>query len=486
MSQQLEYCPQGVEYVIAILNESTDFIVYDDADIDGIISGKKCRKFLDYFHKPYETYINSLRQHGFKFPREEWHKWRGKTVFFVDAGMKREELQELVDFGISIINIDHHDIEYDELIYYEGQSAKGVIINNNYKFEPKQFNFLSGAGVVYYTLANICNVFTQDDRALVGLTLLSDIRELSEPLAKQLLHETYTTKSPYLQYLVDITKPEKDWGFGEITLNRNYIEYTFNPKINALMRCNHNWEVIELFEGRYPHSEARMSAVRARQKETVKDIKRNLHVEEYSHLFFCTIPHDFEPFTGLDITTLVGLTASEFVNQGKTTILAVLDDYGKVVRGSLRGLAHDVNYLKTIRELNVRAEGHHGAFGILDFNNCNIEEFNERVKKAEEGYTERKYAGRLYETNNLSYFITTPFFAQMADYNNYVRDYERLYIRFTGSEEQVLRKTIGRKIDFTIDGVPVQAFDSELTVEEGLILPITERTNYKSLFLRKR
>lgn len=483
------YSPKGVEHVKDILSRSVFFMVYDDPDIDGVIAGEETRRFLDYFKQPYVYYINENRQHGFKIPKERWEELKGITVLLVDAGMKKEQLVELVNFGINVINIDHHYIEYDELVVYENEqnNCKGVIINNNYSFEPQEYRFLSGAGVVYYTFKAISNIYTDEDKALVGLTLISDIRDLSSDLAKQFLWYTYTVRTPYMQNLIDLTKPTKDWGFGEITLNRNYIDFTFNPKINALFRCNYGDEVIDFFRGNYPYTSERLEAVRDVQNTVVRDVLESTTIEEYSNLYFCTIQDSFRSLTGVDITNVVGLSCSRLVDKGKTTILLVLNDKGQVKRGSLRGKCHDVDYLQLLKSMGVKAEGHAGAFGILEYSMGTVDtaELNKQIALLEQGYEQRKYKGRVFQTNNLSFFVNSAKFHQMAEYNSYVRDNERLYIQYTGDISCVETTTRGKKIEHKVDGITVHCFDEALSVANDLLLPVIERSSYKAIYLRR-
>lgn len=482
------YCPQGLIHVINILNKTNESVVYHDPDIDGIISGILVERFLDKYNKPYEYVINSLRQHGMKIPKEEWHKYVGKTFFVVDAGMSKELLIEMVDYGINVINIDHHHISYNELVHYQSNNGcEGVLVNNNYHFEPTDWNFLSGAGVVYYTIQNICGIFGDEEEALVGLTLLSDVRDLSTTHAKELLWKTYSVRTPYLAYLVDVTAPERNYGFGSFVFDRNYVDYTFSPKINASLRCGLEHEIVELFRGRYPYDESRLSAIRDLQNRLAGELMSDIKQYTYSDLVVGTIPSTYINTAGVDITTLVGLTCSKIVSkENKTAIILVLNEDGTIKRGSLRGKCHDVDYLYLLRSQGVRAEGHAGAFGILEMSNdVDFNMINNLIAEKEFGYTTRKYEGRIHEVSNLAFFVSSDMFNEIANYNNYVRDYERIYLKYTGGLEGVERNFYGKKIEYTIDGITVTCFDEELTLSTDLLLPLTERGQYKNIFMHR-
>lgn len=479
------YIPKGIKHVSDILSKSTRFLVYYDPDIDGAVAGELSRRFLDRFGKIFGYYINDNRQHGFKLNDEQINMLIGTTIMVVDASMTRAEVEMLVDRGVNVINIDHHNIDEDELVFYEKDGVAGVIINNNYSFEPEEYKFLSGAGVVFCVINAMFPKFFQDEEeALVGLSLLSDIRPLETPYAKHLLHKLYTTDTPFLQYLISITRSERDYGFGEIVLDRNYVDFTFSPKVNALFRLNKGEEAISVFRGTYQGSKGSLDVYRNIQNAVVDEIEKELQGVELSNLICKSVHQSIQIPYGYSVTNFIGLACSRVKNVGKTTLLYVRDNQNRVLRGSVRGLCEDVPYLQVFRSFGVVAEGHEGAFGVieLDLEKVNLEKLNQEIARLEEGYTERKYDGRLLDVNNLSFFMNSKRCNEIAHYNNYVRDQQRIYLRYTGDSYK--KEQFGKKIEYKIDGVAVNCFDENLTPANGLILPIFERRHYKSLFLK--
>ena len=131
--------------------EMPPLLVYGDPDIDGLISLRNLKTFLEseLNLKSVSYYCNSNRAHGFMLDLNSIE--RGTIIFAVDFAITREEIKNIVDSGFDIISIDHHDVE-DEFIYYMGEDNYGVVINNQYPFEDSEWSFQSGAGVLWHVL----------------------------------------------------------------------------------------------------------------------------------------------------------------------------------------------------------------------------------------------------------------------------------------------------------------------------------------------
>lgn len=481
------YTPRGIAEVGQVLSLSDDFLVYYDPDIDGGVSGRLACQFLDAFQKSYSVYINENRMHGFKLTQSDVASLRGKTVIVVDAGMTRAELEWITDSGVNVINIDHHHINEKEFVFVTSKltGAQGVIINNQYDFEPEKWRFLSGAGVVFFVVNSLYpNLFGNDEKALVGLTLLSDVRPLGSDEANEFLTVTYTHASPLVNYLIDLTKPDFDFGFGVQTFDRNFIDYTFSPKINSLFRLNKGYEAIKVFNGSYTEK-ADLDVYRAVQNIICEDILRNLEGVSGSNLEVQSVPHDLAlTHQNYSITNCVGLAASKHLTATNRTTLLYVEKDGQVLRGSVRGLCEDVDYLDIFRSFGFDAEGHAGAFGVKGFDKTSVDlvGLNEAIATAEHGYAERKYTNRVLEVNNLNFFMSSRNVA-VANYNNFVRDSSRVLLKYTGSS--IVETKRGKMTEFTVDGVKVMSFEEGLTPLNGLIMPLQERGKYINFYLKK-
>lgn len=482
----VKYQPRGLAEASQILGKSDYFLIYYDPDIDGAVSGELFRRFLTKFNKKHIFHINENRTHGLRLTDAQLTSLKGATIVLVDAGLTREELLYVLSKGVNIINIDHHHLDYTELVSHTdvNTGAQGVIINNQYPFEPEEQRYLSGAGMVFYfILAMYPDLCTKEEEALVGLSLLSDIRPIENPLAQAFLHTTYTYQSPYMSYLLNATKNDRDFGFGVPTLDRNFIDYTFSPKVNALFRLNRGMDAIQLFMGTYTNFE-NLDVNRRIQNAIVDTIVENLEGDDHSSMIFKSVPSDLKLNYRFELTNFIGHACSRVKNSGKTTFLSVKEG-GKVKRGSVRGQCDDVDYLQIFRDHGFVAEGHRNAFGVIsvDYERVDFESLNNAIALAEHGYAERKYAGRVLEVSSLDFFLRSSN-VYLAERNNYVRDQYRTYLKYTGNS--VERQERGKVVDFVIDGISVTSFDKELTIENALILPIKERGAYINFFLKQR
>lgn len=479
------YKPTGVKEASVILGMSNKFIIYYDPDIDGAVSGELIRRFLVKFKRPFLTYINENRAHGFKMTEEQIDKAKGYTIFVVDSLMTEEEIVYLTSRGLNIINIDHHHLKETEFVYHtdEVTGCKGVIINNQYPFEPEEYRFLSGAGVIYYVLQRLVKgLCGLDEKLLVGLSLLSDIRPLESPIAKDFLYTTFNHQSALSEHLISCVKDGYDFGFGEQTFDRNFIDFTFSPKVNSLFRLNKGSQAMNLFAGMQVDP-LEMTVNRNIQNAVRDAIIDNLEGHEYSNLIFKWVDKSLEmPYTG-EISNFIGVACSKVMNGGKTTILFVRDN-GKITRGSLRGACDDVDYLAILNRNGFVGVGHKNAFGIvdMDWDVIDMEKVNQEIADAEDGYLQRKYKGRILEVNDLSFFVRGKH-VNIAEINNYVRDNQRYYIKYVGNN--IERYQRGKAIEFTVDGLKVLSFDEELNLKDDLILPLIERGKYINFYMKK-
>ena len=196
----------------------------------------------------YSYYVNENRYHGFAIPVE---KLKGYLVISSDFTIQKNEVENLVNNDIVLLSTDHHECQ-NEFIDVKGETAEGIVINNQYPFEPEEDRYLSGAGVFYELICSLYPEFKSNEReALVGITLLSDIREIENNKARAYLKKTYTsdTETGYANYLVT-SVIENDYGFGLPKLDRNFIDFNLSPYINSLLRFNQKDRAVEFILGR--------------------------------------------------------------------------------------------------------------------------------------------------------------------------------------------------------------------------------------------
>lgn len=461
----------GVELVKEFIEKFKNrrILVYFDPDVDGLFSGYFVCELLQRLGLQYTYYVNSKRQHGFTLQPSAV---KGFFVIAVDFGISSSLVASLVQNDVALLSLDHHDIQKD-FIYYKSATtdAEGVVLNNQYPFEDESKRFLSGAGVVYESICTCYPDFKTDEHdAIVGITLLSDAVPIENVQARKYLNKTFSadTQKGYIGYLVKNTM-EVDYGFGVPKLDRNYIDYTFSPRVNSLLRFGRESEALGFVLGKG------LSQVNTRklQKDYVRYLISIAEIKDYSNLrvVCCDVTKVSPEYQGIDISSFIGTVCSRCKSENGNCIAYVLDN-GKVTRASFRGKYSDIHYRVAFKGYGLDAEGHPTAFGIKNLEPS--EELwvalNDIVYDLEKDH-QQTY--KVIEASNLS-MIMIQSGMNMAYENCYVRDMYRTYIKYTGTNFKV---TVDRENfrEYTVDGRAVKCFDKSLNPSNAYILPMLEK-----------
>lgn len=490
--------------------KSRPVLLYGDPDPDGLFSLLLMAQFCDMMGIKYQYFVNSRRYHGFQL---KVSSIEGYLVIASDFAIKRDEIQFLVDNNVTILSTDHHDVK-DEFIDIVGDTSEGIVINNQYSFEPDGDRYLSGAGVFYELICSIYPEFASKERqAIVGITLLTDLRQIENNKARQYLKATYSIDSTqgYANYLIKSTV-ESDYGFGVPKLDRNFIDYTLSPCINALLRADRTDEAIEFILG----AGMRPNTTRSTQRSLVSEMELRAQILQYPSLHILSVnTSDFYDFS-MDITGYIGLFCSDYKDRhNNVSTLGFVIDNGKVVRASFRGRYDDVHYLAGVQNLGIDADGHPPAFGIKNLTPSMelFQDLSDLVTELDENH-QRTY--KIVESSNLAIVLTQRGMT-MAMENCYVRDMYRTYIKYTGKNIKIKRQTyrteefsmedyasgtkadvvsgstkfkyvldaqgnpLPKYIEYLVDGRTVKSFG--VSVEEGVILPMLEK-GYLTLYVR--
>lgn len=491
---------------------SRDIILYGDPDVDGLISLLLMCQFCDMLGLQYRYHVNEHRYHGFDLPVG---LVRGKLVIAADFSISKEELESLVDDDVVLLSTDHHEIG-GSFVSHKSATAEGIIINNQYPFESAEKRYLSGAGVFFELICELFPEFdTEERRGLVGITLLSDICEIENKLARKYLRTTYrmdATKG-YVKYLIDSVSTS-DFSFGAPKLDRNFIDYNLSPYVNALLRANRTMEATNFILG---FSKASGTDARELQRSLIRDMyARGECLELDSIAFLKVTPSEFMDYD-VDITGYIGLFCSDYKDKHKNkSTLGMVVDNGKVIRASFRGKYDDIAYRSSFINLGIKTGGHANAFGIKDFHPTENtwQELDDLIYELELNH-EVTYT--VVNASNLAIVLNTKG-TELAMNNCYTRDMYRTYIRYTGRNAKIIRQTfrmhevteverlkgvqpdvinknksyiydrddngkpIVKYIEYLVDGRKVKSFG--VPIDVGLILPIMER-GYMTLYVRE-
>lgn len=475
---------RGTEKAFELLmkyGKEYNIVNYADPDIDGAFSALLIRRFLEAYGFESVSYINDNRKHGFFLDLDCLD---GCMLICTDFQIKEEALKEIQKRDIILINIDHHSVGSEELVEWD----KGVVINNQYPFEPEEQRYLSGAGVVFETLCSWDSRFkTQEHFAIVGITLLSDIRPIENKYARRYLDFTYSIgdENEYFKYLVENTMKEgsERYSFGMPRMDRNYIDFTFSPRINSMFRYNESYEALDFIFGYGMKTDDK----RGVQKAFVEYLTLCSTQAKGSNLTVAVVNEEdldamtLARFESPEPSNFIGFAGSQIKGIGNSVVILLLDKDGNIKRGSFRGKYDDVPYLDLFKSRGIVCDGHKAAFGIMEMKLAedDLDELNYLIGKLEEGH-EQTY--KLIEVNNLSMYLNRSG-SRVAKENTYVRDTYRTFIKYTGSN-YYKRRGGESYIEYDVDGHLVKCFDSELTPENSYIVPVMEK-GYTHLYLRE-
>lgn len=452
-------------------------IVYFDPDVDGVIAGLFVVEWLKKLGKKFKWYINTNREHGWTIP---YNKASGRDIIAVDFIIESWRMVELTDIGCNVVSMDHHE-NGDKFIEVESDyGTSGYVINNQYAFEDEDGRYLSGAGVVFESICCVDPEFnTLTNRALVGITLLSDIRDIENPLAKGYLHDLYNHKyKGYIKYLIDCTIGDIDYGFGVPRMDRNYVDFKFSPAINSCLRFNQEEMVVKFILG----SGYIDLGYHKLQKELVETIKSNIKTYDFSNLRVCFFEKESIDRKYYDVlSNFVGLVASSYLD-GVHSCICYMIDYrigagGEklpfVRRASFRGNINGLNFLKDLSK-TIDGVGHGSAFGIKNLipSKKLFKTVNEICKAVE---VDSNYTKDITTVMNLGMF-TTRKGREYGEYNMYCLSQNRKYVKYKGKRIQSKRLSANYK-EYEVDGIIVKCFNENTNFDNGLILPIIERGN---------
>lgn len=486
----------GLDEARAILDEGLrrgyPLVVKGDPDVDGYLAYAVASAMLRKRGIPFYACVNRDRLHGlvesefeyrserswgkFKYIPTEWH--RNEVILNLDSSISGEEMQLLVDNGCYIVSLDHHELELDgypsDQQVFTSDSARGIIINNQYSFEPVENRFWSGTGVTLHALSYILDLEVEREWvAMHGITLLSDVRDIENTLAREILGVTYTTpldSMPTLRKLSDITQESVSLRFRRHPeyIDRTFVDYSFSPYYNASYQLNLIDILFRLIDDSsfylaIPSKDIRKGILN-KLKDCVDinetDRVKLLHIDE------SRLP-DFSEYSKYDFkyTSFIGLLANSFMED--KTVFIYATSGSKWLRGSVRGYNKDVNYNKIFADGGFEVKGHRGAFGVtnvlrpVDFGLISRE-------IAEEESLHEHISGNLMYSDNL--LEDREDIYRLAKENEYLlsQDFHRIVYR--GFGYTVVNESAG-KIAYNVNGMYVDSFDKSLTPDNASIVP---------------
>lgn len=472
-------------------------VIYYDPDVDGIVSGTLIYNFIkDTYGIEPSIAINRSRGHGLidmqmlinmQTPEELLIDIpKGYLIINVDSAIEEGELERLVTSGYNIVSIDHHEVVYkpgstaDYVIQYKTEEHEGIVINNQYTFEPEENRFQSGAGVVLNVIKQLDSHYITDELiALVGITLLSDARPIEGPIARQYLETLYNYRPEKGRLINHLTSTVgfNTFSVGYPTLDRVYIDFMFSPFVNALMRFDKGYETIKWFN----YQELEFKKPREMQQEVVKTLMERMRVTELSSTVILTVTmYDIDHF---DASNFIGLVANKVLQQkGKTVVIAAFK-LNKFYRGSVRGYYNSIDYNTAFNKMGMDARGHKGAFGLKTMN-LDLDFWAHADKYLALLEAKHTEAFEIVKLHNLD--LERAELTRLAHENQFRRGPYKIYIKYTGFHIETVKTTSVKVADYNVDGLRVKSFDVDLKPRDtDVYIEPTLEKGYLKLYLAR-
>lgn len=238
---------EGVDLLLAAIDDGKRIVIYGDYDVDGITSTALLMKVIGSLTDNVTYYIPSRLDEGYGLHTESIdriHEDGGEFIVTVDCGsVSYEETAYSHSLGIETLVTDHHNIS--------NVRAEGLIINPWLPEDNYPFRELAGVGVAY-KLALAISREREVPRAimteileLVTIGTIADIMSLlgeNRTIVKcglRFIHLGCNNKG--LRRLIDLS------GLDYRTLRASDISFGIAPKINASGRLGDATLGVKLF-----------------------------------------------------------------------------------------------------------------------------------------------------------------------------------------------------------------------------------------------
>lgn len=503
------YILRGVKEAQEILQEGLSrgypVVLKGDPDVDGLFAWYVASRMLQEAGISYRSCVNLDRRHGLveeekvkpssgrswsltdKYIPVEYHK--NEVIINVDSSISAEEMLQLTEQGNFVISLDHHEVESnpmfpDQYVWETKEEdgfslktvGKAVLINNQYAGEPAELRFWSGTGVVLNALSKVLGVSIKREWvAMHGVTLLSDVRDIENPLAREILKVTYETplvEMPVLRKLVGASQVEVSERFARSSiekLDRTFIDYALSPYINASYQLNLWLELFRLCDESTYFYALPAKTIRSR---ILKHLKGYLKVKRLTGLTVLSInldevaELDDESMYDFKYTSFIGLIANSYLPEGQTVFITATKG-GKWLRGSVRGLHSQLDYQNLFYRAGFIAKGHKSAFGITGIKKRpDMLVLSRQVRELESSLGGESF--KVHSSGNL--LEDMKLLQEIAYENEFLLSPHFERVAYTGFAYSVFTESAGKK-GYQVDGLFVDSFDKELTPKNAYIVP---------------
>lgn len=244
----LDYIDEAAERIIKALRDDEKVAMLVDTDVDGFTSSALLTNYLRQQMREYGSFPDSKMEivhlfhekkvHGLgdtKVMRQIRDEVKPTLLIVPDASGTAEQYQALVDIGIDIVVLDHHDTKE------RGDGEKVIVVNNQHSDNYKN-KALSGVGVAWQTcramdekLPFVCADQYLD---LVALGLVADVMDMRSPETRFLVLEGMKPENARVPLTVMAPETFKDFDH----MTQHFIGWTLGPAVNAITRIGTHQE----------------------------------------------------------------------------------------------------------------------------------------------------------------------------------------------------------------------------------------------------
>ena len=225
-------------------------VVMPDEDCDGYTSSAMLYLYIKSLDQDYPIFYvmhSRPKMHGLGGDEYMQIPDDTKLLIMADAGTNdANECNYLIEKGMDVIVIDHHDANYqdeseDEINYQTAEYNNAIIVNNQLSSEYDNKD-LSGAGVVYRFLQALDEELWEDnadnflDLCLVGN--VADVMDIRNFETRYFINQGISNFKN--KFLVALAKAQEYSMHGEITVHN--IAWYIAPVINSITRIGTNEE----------------------------------------------------------------------------------------------------------------------------------------------------------------------------------------------------------------------------------------------------
>lgn len=383
----LENIDIAVDTFLKHCKNKSKILVIIDADVDGLTSSALICNYMRELNIEFEVHMHDGKKHGITSDAiEHINSLKPNLLIIPDASSSEGEIHKsLMDLGIDIIVLDHHEVE--------GESP-AIIVNNQSSTRFSNKN-LSGVGIVYkfcqavddkLGIEGFCCKFLD----LVAVGNIADVMDLRNIETRMLCrYGLNNIVNPFFKVLFEKEEIE----------DPTIVDVGFKiaPPMNALIRVGTLEEKKMLFEAlsgmEYPVKykprgkvETTQSLAEAviRMGNNAKSRQRTLTKKAVENVSKQIIENNLvdNKVIVVNVTNLVdksitGLVANRLTDTYKRPVMLVHKSNENILAGSVRG--YGVSNLKDICSNSGLFElcaGHQESFGV-EFNIDNLDKINE-------------------------------------------------------------------------------------------------------------